>query len=203
MCEDDDDDDVFSVLLTLLTLSTSGAFLSFIFWRSFFAGRGDLVRILSTIRRGDLFLLLNSPFDFGDLLLLLLLSEFDLGDLLLLFLLSSSGFVDLLTLFLSPLVFGDLLLFLSTNRLDPGDGDRLERLHPMGAGERLLLISSCLDSLFCFCLVFASLDFDIFDAFEESTDICDGGLNSDFRLFGLFLVGVGGSNISGFGAPGL
>jgi len=85
--------------------------------------------ILSTIRRGDLFLSLLSPFDCGDLLLLLLL-PLDFGDLLLL-------------LLLFPEVLGDLLLFFSPNRPDVGAGDRLERLFPFGAGagERLLLDS--------------------------------------------------------------
>lgn len=149
-----------------------------------------MLLILSTIRRGDLFLNLLSPFDCGDLLLLLLLSPLDFGDLLLL-------------LLLSPEVFGDLLLFFSLDRPDVGAGDKLERLLPFGAGagERLLL---SLDSLLFFCFVLVSLDlvvFEIFVDFEESTVICEGGLYDTLLLFGLFLVEIGGSNISGFGAP--
>jgi len=50
-----------------------------------------------------------------------------------------------------------------------------------------------------------SLDLVVFEIFvvdfEESTVICDGGLYETLLLFGLFLVEIGGSNKSGFGAP--
>lgn len=142
------------------------------------------------MRRGDLLLSLFSPLDFGDLLLLLLLSPLAFGDLLLL-------------LLMSPLVLGDLLLFFSPDRPDVRAGDTLERLLPLvGAGDRLLFKSRCFDSLlFFFSLDLAVLTF-LLD-FEESIVICDGGLYVTFRLFGLFLADIGGSNKSGFGAPAL
>lgn len=183
------DDDMFSVLLTL---STDGACLSFFDPRSFLAdGRGDLLLILSIIRRGDFVLLFLSSFDLGDLLLILL-SPFILGDLLL--------------FFLSPTGPGDMLERLPLTPTGPGD--MLERLPltPTGPGDRLLLISWCLFSFFFFNLVFASVDlvvFGLFIDFEESSEFGDAGLYATFRLLGLFLVEIGGSNISGFVAPAL